>query len=579
MIDMIRNIRFISGKDAKRLIPTILLSVLDSFLNSGMYAVMIFILIDLADNTFTTSNLVFYTWVLVAIFLVRCITQAIGFTKAQHDGPMISRKLRLNLANHIRSLNLGFFNQNSQGKLNAILTTDISDFETILTHCICDLIKTVAFAACSLVISFVIDWKLGVTIAIIAVISLPLLSLSGKASFKNAEMTRETSQNVVSRILEYITGIKTFRLYNLTGERFERLDHALLEMKKQSVRTELSILPLTISFSVVTSMVIPTSLILGTYFLIAENMDPVSFIAVLLISISLSSMMTALSALYPQVRSLNRAAENIRSVLSEKPFPYQIERIDAKEASISLKNVSFSYNGKNNILNDVSLEAKAGTTTAIIGPSGAGKTTIMSLISRFWDVTKGSITVNGQDIKKISPDALASQIAVVFQDVYLLHDTVSNNIKVGKPDATVDEIVEVAKAAHCHDFIIKMEQGYDTVIGEGGSTLSGGERQRISIARALLKNAPIVLLDETTSSLDADNEREIQRAFKRLMQDKTVFVIAHRLNTILNSDNIIVLEKGQIKESGNHEALIKKGGWYAQMVQEQRQAEKWSVAE
>ncbi|ABR49980.1 ABC transporter related [Alkaliphilus metalliredigens QYMF] len=169
----------------------------------------------------------------------------------------------------------------------------------------------------------------------------------------------------------------------------------------------------------------------------------------------------------------------------------------------------------------------------------------MSLISRFGDVTEGSITINQQDIKDVSPDALASQIAVVFQDVYLLHDTVGNNIKIGKPEATEDEIIEAAKAAHCHDLIVAMEQGYDTVIGEGGSTLSGGERQRVSIARALLKNAPIVLLDETTSSLDADNEREIQRAFKRLMQGKTVFVIAHRLNTIINADNIIVLEKGK----------------------------------
>ncbi|WP_122642602.1 ABC transporter ATP-binding protein [Luxibacter massiliensis] len=577
MLEMIRNIRLIAGRDAKCMIPTVFLSILDSFLNSGMYCVMILILLELSENKFTVVKLKGYSTALVCIFIVRCVIQALSYTKAQHDGPIISKKLRLSIGNHVRSLNLGFFNQNTQGKLNAVLTTDINDFETILTHCVCDLVKIIAFTILSLFIAISVDWKFGLVIAAIVILALPLLSISGKRSSKNSEKVHTANQNVVSRLVEYITGIKTFRLYNITGNKFKRLDDALKELKKQSINMELSVLPLSLSFSVVTSLLIPASLILGTYLLKVSNIEPMYFIAVLLISVSLSSMMTALSSLFPQVRSLNRAAENIKDVLAQKPFAYHKETIDDLKGSIIFKNVSFGYTKNDTVLNNVSFTAESGTTTALIGPSGSGKTTIVSLLSRFWDVSSGKITVDGINIKDISPDALTSEMAVVFQDVYLLQDTILNNIKVGNPNASMEEVTSAAKAAHCHEFIIKLEKGYDTMVGEGGSTLSGGEKQRISIARALLKDAPIVLLDETTSSLDADNEREIQKAFDTLMKGKTVLVIAHRLNTIVNADNIIVLEKGKIKESGTHNQLIRQNGWYSRMVAEQQLAEQWSV--
>ncbi|MGO5066449.1 MULTISPECIES: ABC transporter ATP-binding protein [unclassified Clostridium] len=579
MLEMVRNIWFIAEKDGKKLIPTTILSVFDSILNSGMYYVMIVVLLDLTQSAFTIYKLKNYSFILLAIFFGRCLVQSISYSKAMYDGPMISQKLRLKLGNHIRSLNLGFFNKNSQGKLNAILTTDINDFETILTHCICDLVKVITFTFFSLIISMLIDWKFGIAMAIIVCLALPLLSMSGKISVRNSTKTHEANEDLVSRLVEYIEGIKTFRLYNLIGSKFERLDESLQNLKKQAINAELSVLPFTLSFSAVTSLLIPVALILGTYFLTVQNMEPVEFLAVLLIAISVASMMTSLSVLYPQVRSLNKAAENIRVVLNEKPFGFEQETADLANRDIQFSKVSFRYTKEKEVLHDISFKAKNGTTTALIGPSGSGKTTIVSLLSRFWDINKGEITIGETDIRRISPDALAANMAVVFQDIYLLQDTVLNNIKVGKPEATMEEVIEAAKAAHCHDFVKKMEKGYNTIIGEGGSTLSGGERQRISIARALLKNAPVVLLDETTSSLDADNEQEIQKAFTRLMKGKTVFVIAHRLNTIMGANNILVLDKGRIKESGNHSTLMKLGGWYAQMVEEQKMAEQWSAKE
>ena len=288
-------------------------------------------------------------------------------------------------------------------------------------------------------------------------------------------------------------------------------------------------------------------------------------------------MMATLGSLYPELKYLSKAAENILAARQEEPLSYRDDAVQLKAFDISFSHVDFSYEKNVPVLHDVSFSVKPGTTTALVGPSGSGKTTIISLISRFWDVTKGTITIGGCDIREQSPDTLAENIAIVFQDVYLLHDTIANNIRVGKPNATMKEIVEAAKAAQCHEFISALPDGYDTMVGEGGNTLSGGEKQRISIARALIKNAPVVLLDETTSSLDADNEKEIHKALDALMKDKTVIVIAHRLNTIIGADQILVLDKGRIREQGNHEQLLAQNGWYARMIAEQAKARNWSI--
>lgn len=577
MLEMFRNIRFLTGKDFKKLLWSGVFSALDSFFNAGMYGIMLFLLLDLSKGTFTSIQFEKYVLMMLGLFLLRCAAQGIALTKVQHDGPTISKKLRLRLGNHIRSLNLGFFNQTSQGQLNAILTTDINDTETILTHCICDLAKITAFTVFGLLMAFTLDWRYGLVLALIVLVSLPLMGIAGRQASKRAKESRNSNQELVSRLVEYISGMRTFRLYHLTGNRFKRLDEAMDEVRKTSIKSELSLLPSSLSFSAVTSMLIPVALLFGGWLLTTGMVEPMVFLCVLLLSVSLSSMLSTLSSLYPQVRSLNAAAAHIREVLSEKPLSFKEEKADLSGKDIIFENVDFSYSGKQQVLNQVSFHAKCGTTTALIGPSGSGKTTVVSLLSRFWDVAGGRITIGGKDIREWSPDALTSQMAVVLQDVYLLNDTVANNIRVGSPNATMEDVISAAKAAHCHDFIMEMEQGYETIIGEGGGTLSGGERQRISIARALLKNAPIILLDETTSSLDADNEREIQKAFDRLMKNKTVLVIAHRLNTIEKADQILVMNGGTIGEEGTHEQLMEQNGWYAHAIMEQRKAQKWAV--
>lgn len=577
MTAMVSYIRQMIGKDTRRLLIPILFSMFDSVFNSCIYGVMILTLIQLTEGQFTEAVLRNNTIYLVLFFLGRCLSQCIGYTHMQCTGPDFSRRLRLEVGNHIRSLNLGFFNKNSIGRLNSTLLSDISDFETIITHCVCDFIKVFTFLAMALLISLSVDWRYGLLILLLTALAFPCLYIAGKISARNSVKLRKASQNVISRIAEYISGIKTFRLYNLTGERFSRLDDSLKQLKQESVRNELSVLPYGLGFSAITSLILPAALILGAHLLIQRDISVINFLIVILLSISVTSTLNVLSSLYPQVKAMNKACENILSILAEKPFTYEKETLNAEEYHIRFDNVTFRYNEDVDVLNKISFSAKHGTTTALIGPSGSGKTTIVSLISRFWDINSGRISINGEDIRHFSPDALTEKMAVVFQDVYLLNDTVYNNIKIGNSKADKAQIVQAAKDAHCHDFIMEMGHGYDTMVGEGGSTLSGGEKQRISIARALLKDAPIILLDETTSSLDADNEYEIQQAFDRLMKNKTVLVIAHRLNTIINADHIIVLDMGQIRESGTHRQLLTAGGWYARMYEEQQQAQHWQV--
>ena len=572
-----KMIRQVAGKNIKSLYLPIVLSCLGALLHMGMFSAMVLTIIELIGGIFTVQKLTLYSVILVLLFLVRAILFSVNYTQVQYRGADISAQQRLALGDHIRSLNLGYFNKNSIGRLMSTLTTDITDFEQVLTHSLASLIKVLFFSALALLFAFMVSWQYGLIATVLILIAFPLMRLSGAMSQKYGGRQRASVSRVISRIVEYINGIRTFKLYNMTGEKFQRLDDSFTSLKKDSVKLELSIMPFSISFSFVTSLILPAALILAPALYQSGAIDTQRMIALLMIGVSLSSMMATLGSLYPELKYLGKAAENILQTRQEAPLPYREEAAQLSFFDVIFSHVDFAYEMGVPVLRDVSFSVKPGTTTALVGPSGSGKTTIISLISRFWDVSKGSVTIGGCDIREQSPDALAEKMAIVFQDVYLLHGTIANNIRVGKPGASMEEIIAAAKAAQCHEFNSALPDGYDTEVGEGGNTLSCCEKQRISIARALIKDAPIVLLDETTSSLDADNEKEIHRALDALMKDKTVIVIAHRLNTIIGADQILVLDKGIISERGNHKELLAQNGWYARMISEQTKAREWSV--
>lgn len=318
-------------------------------------------------------------------------------------------------------------------------------------------------------------------------------------------------------------------------------------------------------------------LLIGSYLFLGGTIASELLVAFMLMSLALSALLIAFEHSYNLLKELKLATSNLEQAFDTKPLSYKEEKVKLSHFDITFENVDFSYNQQTDVLHNISFHAPEGSTTALIGPSGSGKSTVANLIARFWDVTKGCVRIGGQDIRELNPDGLLHYISEVFQENTLLSDTIYNNIKAGREDATEQEVIAAAKAAHCHEFIERLPNGYQTHLAEGGNTLSGGEKQRIAIARAILKDAPILLLDESTASLDADNEAKINQALDRLMKGKTVFVIAHRLNTIQNADQIIVLNQGRIEETGTHEELLRKKGHYYEMVQEQQKAREWIV--
>lgn len=364
---------------------------------------------------------------------------------------------------------------------------------------------------------------------------------------------------------------------NMTGGKFERLHTSFESLRKSSIKIETKLAPCNMLFSIIVDFLTPLIVLLGTYMLIGGSLTSQTLISFSVITLVFSNMLKGFSHYYNMMKKLTSAAENLASAMDTKPLPYKYTSVGFKDYTVEFDHVCFSYEQGKQVLHDVSIKADAGSATALIGSSGSGKSTIASLIARFWDVDNGAIRIGGYDIKDIEPNALLANIGIVFQDVYLMNDTILNNIRIGRTEASFEAVVAAAKSASCHDFIVSLPNGYETMVGEAGNTLSGGEKQRISIARAFLKNAPILLLDESTSALDADNELKINRALDVLMKGKTTFVIAHRLNTIVASDQILVLNNGGIEECGTHKSLLEQKGHYFQMIQEQKRAKGWAI--
>ncbi|MBS7577543.1 MULTISPECIES: ABC transporter ATP-binding protein [unclassified Enterococcus] len=577
MKELIGNINIVLLNQKKRLIQPLVLSILDGILTMFYYAVMIVAIVQLVKGQFTSRFFISASLILVIVFFLRILISGITYNSMQLRGSEIITKLRIQLAEHVRELNLGYFNKNSIGKLASHFTTDISDFEQLLTHYFNDFIKGLFMITLGVISAVIIDFRFSILILVMIALAIPVLTKGGHTSSNISKQHQVKINEVVSRVVEYINGIRTFRLYKLTGTKFIRLNQSFNDLRKSSIKVELSIGPYVVIFQTIVSMILPLALVWGTYLLIEGQVTTERFIAVLMLSISISSQLVAVGGIYAEMKFFAKSVNNIKNVLGEKPLSYETQQFIGENHQIQFNQVSFAYEADVPVIKDLNLTIAEGETCALIGPSGSGKSTLIALVSRFWDVTEGQITIGNQAINHLKPDAITEQISCVFQDVYLFNDTIINNIRLAKPEATIEEVEAVCRIARCHDFISQLENGYETIVGEGGSTLSGGEKQRISIARALLKDAPIVLLDETTSSLDVDNEKEINEAMDYLMRDKTVIVIAHRLNTIINADQIVVLDQGQLREKGNHRTLLENDDWYAQMYREQEKARNWTV--
>jgi ATP-binding cassette subfamily B protein len=452
---------------------------------------------------------------------------------------------------------------------------DFTQIEHSLSHILPQLFGALILPIVALIGLAFLDWRMAAAMFIaLPVAVLIVLASSGVQRSLGSRHIR-AKINAASRLQEYLNGIRVIKAYNLSGSRFVRLEKAFRELMRESIRLEGLLGPVFLLAVASVRAGLTVLVLVGVYLLLGGTLDILTFVIFLVIGARVFDPLTTALISFPEFRYHALAGERILT-LQREPVMQGSGR-PPEEHDIEFASVTFGY-GSGAVLHDVSLRMPEGSLTALVGPSGSGKSTVLKLVARFYDPQSGRVFFGGDDVRGMDPEALLTKISMVFQDVYLFKDTIGNNIRFGREGATQAEVEDAARKACCHEFIMKLPLGYDTPVGEGGTTLSGGEKQRISIARAILKDAPVVLLDEATAFLDPENEVDVQKAISALVAGRTVVMIAHRLKTVRRADNIIVLDGGRVVEQGKHDDLLARGGLYSRLWTLQQEAQGWSIA-
>lgn len=485
-----------------------------------------------------------------------------------------SNVTRLRIAEHLRKLPMSFFNTKDLSELTTNMMSDCSSMESMLSSTIPPLIANVISATITCILLAFFDWRLAICVFITIPLAFLIIWLSRKYQKKLFERQVDAKLQASSQVQEYLEGMKIIKSCNLSGSQFSTLNKALLAMKKIAVKVEMVVGVFMSGASMILQAGIGITIFVGTLLLLDGQIELLPLLMFFLIVIKIYGPILAILSQLTTLLNLNVVTERMRTLLTAPVMSGKQQT--SKRYDIELSHVSFAYN-EEEVIHDVSCKIPQGSVTALVGPSGSGKSTIAKLIARFWDIQKGTITVGNKDIKIINPESLMQEMSFVFQDVTLFNDTIFNNIQMGNPNATREQVFAAAKAAYCDEFVRNMPDGYNTILGENGSTLSGGERQRISIARALLKDSPIILLDEATASLDPENEVFVQKAIAKLVENKTVIIIAHRLRTVVDADQILVLDNGKLVEYGTHNELMRKNGLYHKLYHIQQESLGWAV--
>ena len=483
---------------------------------------------------------------------------------------------RIHIGERMKYMPMGYFNAQSLGSLTAAATSTMSDLESmsfaVIARTVVGMIRTTIFSLA--IMCF--DWRIGL---VFFVGMLLFLWVNSRLLKKSRELSpgRLTAQTkLVDAVLEYIQGMSVVRAFHGDKAAKQTLNNTIKETENQNFKLERKRIPYNVLEQVVLRVTSVLAILLSIWLFLQGNMSLFTCLMMVVSAFMVYSELESAGEMFfmlPMIdTSIDRVEEIDRAPRMDEGGSVQVP----KSHDISFEHVDFSY-GDRKIIEDVSFTIPEGTTTAIVGPSGSGKTTLTSLMARFWDVNKGSVKLGGIDVKDYSLDSLMSNFSMVFQNVYLFNDSIENNIKFCKPGASHEEVVAAAKAARCHDFIMALPDGYDTVIGEGGATISGGERQRLSIARAMLKDAPIVILDEATANVDPENEAELQAAIEALTGGKTIIMIAHRLKTVRHANQILVVDHGRIVQHGTHDQLIQQKGIYADFILNRKAAIDWKI--
>jgi ATP-binding cassette subfamily B protein len=578
MIALIKRILNFSGRYKGRITVALVFALLKSFLMRAPVGLAFYALFNFYNGT-ASGELSLRIGIIIAVcVLLQTVFQHIENKLQASAGYILMAEKRMELGAHLRRLPMGYFTEGNIGKISSVLTSDMSFVEGNCMMVLADLMGYLFAQLIMLLFLLAFNVWLGIAAAAVMLLVMPFGAWLRKDALRESHQRQEQNENLTKAALDFIEGIGIIKTYNLLGEKSKDLSDNFRETCRTSLQMEKALMPpmswINSLFGVGTAGLIALSLYLNSVAVISV----IFVVGVLLFVFDVFVPLKSFYGQSPRLTVMNSCLDRLEAVFAEKQLPNEgKDSIPAQgdTAEIEFEDVSFGY-GEKEVIRHVSFVLERNKMLALVGPSGGGKTTMANLLARFWDVKSGRVRIRGKDIRDVPLSDVMSHISMVFQRVYLFKDTIYNNISMGRPDTTEAEVIEAAKKARCYDFITALPEGFNTIIGEGGATLSGGEKQRISIARCILKDAPIIILDEATASVDADNESYIQEAISELCQGKTLLVIAHRLNTIRHADKILVISGGVVAQQGAHDELMAQDGIYRDFVTARKSSRGWN---
>lgn len=570
MFALISRMLRLSGRYKKRIQLAFVCAFVEQILSKMPIFFAFLVLAGFASGTMSGARCLVVGVILVCVVVLQAVVHYASDRLQSAAGYMIFADQRIALADHLRRLPMGYFTAGNIGKISSVLSSDMVFVEEVAMSTIANMMSYLLSAGVLMVFMFWLDWWLGLIALAVTLLANVVARRMNAVSLKEAAARQEQGERLTDAVLSFVEGIGVIKSYNLLGAQSAALTENFARSRDVNAAFERRMTPWTTGLSILYGAGIAAIFGLAVYLEQTGALSLAYLLGVLLFVFDLFGPLKALYGEATRLTVMNAALDRTCDVLVETELPdtgtAHLPEMTAGD-EIVFEDVSFSYDGKNDVLHNISFAMPPRTMTALVGPSGGGKSTIANLLARFWDVGTGCVKIRGVDIRDVPLAELMDQISMVFQRVYLFQDTIYNNIAMGRPDASEKEIIQAAKKARCYDFVTALPDGFQTIVGEGGVTLSGGERQRIAIARCILKDAPIVILDEATASVDVDNERYIQEAISELVRGKTLLVIAHRLHTIRDADQILVVAGRRIAQCGDHASLSDQPGIYQDFVQ------------
>lgn len=573
---LLKFIRFSGKENGDKFKLSIVLGVIEALAAAMKIPAIMYIMIGLLNKEPMEKYIYGSLLIMVISISIGVFCKKYSTVLQTKGGYNASAFTRIKIAKHLRYLPMGYFNSNSIGEISSVTTNTMEILGDVAARVVMLTTQGILETSMIILMLLIFDLRIGLVALIGIVVFFIINSMMQRVSKKDSKEKIECDIELINQIMEYLQGISEVKSYNLFGKQSKKLNDANSACEKINTKMEMLFVPYHFLQNITTKITASIIVLLCAYFYINDTMELVYCIGMTISAFMLYSSLECAGTYSSLLHVVSICVDKAEAILKLDTMDIDGEEIEPLNHDIELNHVSFSYD-KRKIIDDVSLVIPEKTTTAIVGPSGGGKSTLCNLIARFWDVDEGSVTLGGVNVKDYSMNALMSNFSFVFQNVYLFQDTIENNIKFGSQEASHEEVIEAAKKACCHEFISKLPDGYNTVIGEGGASLSGGEKQRISIARAIMKDAPIVILDEATANVDPENEKDLMDAIEALTKEKTIIMIAHRLKTVRHADQIVIVDKGRIVQRGNHDQLMKEDGIYKRFVDARKKAVSWKL--